>query len=111
MGLLMRWLISALTLIIVANVIEGVQISGLSSALIAILVLGIANAVIRPILLILTLPINIITLGLFTFVINAIILYMVASVVTGFEISGFLDAVIGTILLSLMGSLVNMLVK
>ena len=110
-GLLIRWVINALGLILIANIIEGVSLQGFSAALIAILVLGVANAVIRPILRILTLPLTIITLGLFTFVLNGFILYMVASVVNGFQIDGFLAAIIATILLSLVSAVANALVK
>ncbi|WP_028306677.1 phage holin family protein [Desulfitibacter alkalitolerans] len=110
-GLLVRWVINALGLLLIANIIENITLQGFGAALIAVLVLGIVNAVIRPILLLLTLPLNILTLGLFTFVVNGFILYMVASVVDGFQINGFLAAIVATILLSLISALANKLVK
>ena len=110
-GLLVRWVINALGLLLIANIIENITLQGFGAALIAVLVLGIVNAVIRPILLLLTLPLNILTLGLFTFVVNGFILYMVASVVDGFQINGFLAAIVATILLSLISTLANKLVK
>ena len=110
-GLLIRWVINALGLLLIANVIEGISLQGFGAALVAILVLGVANAVVRPILLILTLPLTIITLGLFTFVLNGFILYMVASVVNGFNVAGILPAIIATILLSIISAVANKLVK
>ena len=110
-GLLIRWVINALGLVLIAGVIEGVSLQGFDAALVAILVLGVANAIVRPILLILTLPLTIITLGLFTFVLNGFILYMVASVVSGFQIEGFLAAIVATILLSLVSAVANALVR
>jgi len=111
MGLLIRWVINALGLLLIANVIGGISLQGFDAALVAILVLGIANAIVRPILRILTLPLTIITLGLFTFVLNGFILYMVASVVNGFQIDSILAAIIATILLSLISSVANTLIK
>jgi len=110
-GLLIRWLINALGLLLIANVIENVTLEGFAAALVAALVLGIANAFVRPILLILTLPLNILTLGLFTIVLNGFILYMVASVVNGFHIEGFWAAIIATILLSLISAIANKIIK
>lgn len=110
-GLLLRWIINALSLLLTAHVIQGIEVQGFLAALIAVLVLGIANAIIRPILIFLTLPLNIMTLGLFTFVINGFILYMVGAVVEGIEISGFLAALAGTILLSVISSLANKLIR
>ena len=106
-GLLIRWVINALGLLLIANVIEGISLEGFDAALVAILVLGVANAVVRPILRILTLPLTIITLGLFIFVLNGFILYMVASVVTGFQIDNILAAIVATILLSLISGVAN----
>ena len=92
MKLLFRWLINAIALLIVANVVPGFHVSTFYSALIAALVLGLANAVVRPILLILTLPITIVTLGLFTFVVNALMILLVSTVVKGFTVEGFVPA-------------------
>lgn len=111
MSLLMRWLVNAAALIFVAYLLDGINISGIGAALLASLVLGIVNAVIRPVFLLLTLPLNFLTLGLFTFVINGIMLKLAASVVAGFEVRGFLTAVLGSIILSLVSSVLSSLVR
>ena len=99
--LLARWIINAAALLLVAYVYPGVQVEGLGRALIAALVLGLVNAVIRPILVILTLPVTVVTLGLFLFVINALMFWLVAEIVRGFTVTGFGAALIGSILYSL----------
>lgn len=107
MKLLFRWLINAIALLAVAGVVPGFGVDSFYTALIAALVLGLANALIRPILLILTLPINILTLGLFTFIINAMLLKMVSGLVSGFHVTGFLPAVFGSLLISIVSWLLN----
>lgn len=94
MRILINWLVSTLAIIIAAYLIPGVVVAGLWSALIAALVLGLVNAIIRPILIILTLPINIVTLGLFTLVINALLILLTSSIVRGFNVHGFWTAVL-----------------
>jgi len=101
--LLLRWIVSALSLLLVAYLIPGIEVSGIYIALIAALILGLVNAVIRPVLLLLTLPINVLTLGLFTFVINALMLWFVASFVEGFAVVGFSAALWGAVVLWLVG--------
>lgn len=86
---LLRWLINALALIIVANVVPGFTVSSLYAALIAAVILGLLNAVIRPIILLFTLPINVLTLGLFTFVVNAVVIYLASTIVKGFDVATF----------------------
>ncbi len=110
-GFVIRWLVSAIALAITAWIIKGIEIHGIFSLLIATLVLGILNAIIRPILIILTLPINILSLGIFTFVINAIMLKITASVVEGFEIHGFWAAFIGAIFMSIISTLLTYFVS
>jgi putative membrane protein len=100
-GLLARWLILTLAILAAAYVIEGIQVSGFLSALFAAAVLGILNAFFRPILLILTLPINILSMGLFTFVINALLLMMASGVIAGFHVRGFWSAILGSLIISL----------
>lgn len=97
--ILLRWLINALALIIVANVLPGFEVSSLYAALIAAVVLGLLNAIIRPVLLVLTLPINILTLGLFTFIVNAFMIYLVATIVKGFDVATFGIAVWAAVIL------------
>jgi putative membrane protein len=87
--------------------LDGIQVSGFWSALFAAAVLGILNAFIRPIILILTLPINILTMGLFTFVINALLLMMASGIISGFNVAGFWSAVFGALLISVVSWLIN----
>lgn len=91
----------AIAVMIAAYILPGVTVSGFLTALIVALVLGLINAVIKPILLILTLPINILTLGLFTFVINAAIILLVSAIVPGFRVDGFWWALLFSIVLSI----------
>jgi putative membrane protein len=109
-SLLLRWLLSALALLAVAYLYPGVKVDSFFAAAMAALVLGLANALIRPILVILTLPVTILTLGLFLFVINALLFWLVAEIVKGFSVQGFLAALIGSILYSLITLVVSWLV-
>ena len=106
-NLLVTWLLSALSLLIVAHVIKGFEISGFGAALIAAVVIGLANGTIGFFLKIVTFPLTILTLGLFWWIINALMLLLAAAVVPGFRINGFLPALIGALLLSL----VNLLLR
>lgn len=106
-GLFLRWLILTFSIIATSYLIDGIQVSGFLSAFSAAAILGILNAFFRPILLILTLPVNILSLGLFTFVINAIVLMMVSGVISGFEVNGFWSAVFGSLLISLVSWLLT----
>ena len=96
--LLARWIVNAAALLLVAYLYPAVQVEGLGRALIAALVLGLVNAVIRPILVLLTLPVTVLTLGLFLFVINALLFWLVAEIVRGFTVTGFGAALVGSIL-------------
>jgi putative membrane protein len=100
-GIFLRWLILTVAIIVTSYLLDGIRVSGFFSAFFAAAILGILNAFFRPILLILTLPINILSLGLFTFVINAIMLMMVSGLLSGFEVYGFWSAVFGSLLISL----------
>ncbi len=100
-GLLIRWLILTVSILICAYLIDGIHVAGFFSAFVAAAFLGVLNALLRPLLVLLTLPINILTLGLFTFVINAVLLLMVSGVVTGLEIRGFWSALGGALIISL----------
>ena len=106
-GLFLRWLILTFSIIATSYLIDGIQVSGFLSAFFAAAILGILNAFFRPILLILTLPVNILSLGLFTFVINAIVLMMVSGVISGFEVYGFWSAVFGSLIISLVSWLLT----
>lgn len=92
MKLILRWLVNAVTLLAATQIIAGFHVSSFYAALIAALVLGLLNAIIRPILLILTLPVTIVTLGLFTFVINGALVWFMATFVKGVSVEGFLPA-------------------
>jgi len=105
--MLLNWLLSALSLLIVANVIPGFQVSGFVAALIAALVIGLVNSTLGVLLKIITFPLSILTLGIFWLVINALMLKVAAALVPGFRIQGFLPAFLGSIVLTL----VNMLLK
>lgn len=107
MRLLVRWLINAGAILLVAWILDGIEVRGPVAALLAAAVLGIVNAVIRPVVLFLTLPIGCLTLGLFTFVVNALMLWLTAAVVDGFEVHGFLSALIGSLLISLVSSVAS----
>lgn len=103
MSLLIRLLINALAILLVAYIVPGVAVSGFYAALIVAVVLGLLNLVIRPLIILLTLPINILTLGLFTFVINALLFWFVGTVIQGFSVDGFVPAFIGALILTVVG--------
>jgi len=105
---LVKWVLFAFSLIFIAKIVPGIAISGFVTALIAALVIGLINILIKPIISILTLPINIITLGLFTLVINAALFALAAYFVPGFEVSGIIAALIGSVLFSILSVLINM---
>lgn len=99
--LLARWILNAAALLLVAYLYPGVSVESFLAAMVAALVLGLVNAVVRPILVILTLPVTLLTLGLFLFVINALLFWFVAELVPGFRVTGFGGALLGSILYSL----------
>ena len=99
-SLLARWILNAAALMLVAYLYPGVSVDSFGAALIAALVLGLVNAVVRPLLVLLTLPVTLLTLGLFLFVINALLFWLVAELVQGFNVGGFGSALLGSILYS-----------
>jgi putative membrane protein len=105
--LLIIWLINTLTLLIIAQILPGFAFSGFWSALITSLILGFVNATVRPLLLLITLPVNLLTLGLFTFVINALMILLVSSIVKGFSVDNFSTAFIAALLLWIISFLTN----
>jgi putative membrane protein len=107
--LLARWVVNAAALLLVAYIYPGVHVESFFAALIAALVLGLVNAFIRPLLVILTFPVTLLTLGLFLFVINALLFWFVAEVVKGFTVTGFGAALVGSILYSLITLLTSWL--
>ena len=106
-GIILRWLTLTVSIIITSYLLDGIRVSGFFSALFAAAILGILNAFFRPIALFLTLPINIMSLGFFTFLINAFLLKMVAGVIPGFDVYGFWTAVFGSFLISVVSWLLN----
>lgn len=106
-GLVIRWVISAVAILLTAFIVPGIEIQGFGAALVGALVLGIVNAFIRPLIILFSLPITILTLGLFTLVINGFMLSIVASVITGFYLKNFWNAMLGAIIISLFSSLIN----
>jgi len=111
MNILVRWAINAMMLLLIAQLLPGINISGWYAAFITILILGLVNAIIRPIVLFFTLPINILSLGLFTFVVNGFLFWFVSTVVKGFEVSGFVPAFLGALLLTLVSGFSAMLLE
>ena len=110
-GLLIRWLLLTIAIIVTSYLVDGIYVTSFFAALFAAAVLGILNALFRPILIIITLPINILTLGLFTFVINALLLKMASGLVPGFYVQGFWSAVFGSLIISLVSWLLNSFVS
>jgi putative membrane protein len=109
-GLLIRWLILTASILVTSYLLKGIVVGSFLSAFSAAAVLGILNALLRPVLIILTLPINILTLGLFTFLINAFLLKVVAGVIPGFDVQGFWTAVFGALIISIVSWALNSLI-
>jgi putative membrane protein len=107
MGLLVRWLVLTAAIVIASYLITGIEVSGFFSAFFAAAILGILNIFFRPILFILTLPINLLTFGLFTFVINALLLKMASGVISGFQVHGFWSALFGALVISVVNWLLT----
>ena len=110
MRLLLVWILNAIALLAVAYLYPGVQVQDWKAAAIAALVLGLVNTLIKPILVLLTLPVTILTLGLFLLVINALLFWGVAQLVEGFQVSGFWAARLGALLYSVIGWLLSKLI-
>jgi putative membrane protein len=106
---LLHWVLTALILMLVAKITPGIHLAGFGTAMVAALVLGLVNFFLRPLLSLLTLPINVLTLGLFSFVVNALLFGLVAWMVPGFEVHNFLSALIGSLLLAVMTAILDML--
>jgi putative membrane protein len=107
MRLLIRWLLSAVALLAVTYLYSGVQVSSFTSALIAAAVIGLLNMIVRPVLVVLTLPVTIVTLGLFLFVINALMFWAASGLLGGFVVKGFVAALIGSLIYSLLRLLIE----
>ena len=107
---LLTWLLAAVSLVITAYLVPGFVIQSFIAALIAAVILGLVNAIIKPLLVVLTLPITIVTLGLFLFIVNAITIWIAGAITPGFDVNGFIPALIGSIVLTIVSSVLNYLV-
>ena len=110
MGTLVHWIVSAVALLVTSKVTPGFKVDGFGSALWAAVVIGLANILIWPLLIFLTLPINILTLGLFTFVVNGAVLKICAALIKGFDIKGWGSAILGAVILSIVSTFLHYLV-
>ena len=111
MKTLVRWFLLAAALLLVAHLYPGVEVKSFSSALLAALVLGLFNTLVRPLLVLLTLPVTLLTLGLFLFVINALMFWAAAGVLDGFNVTGFGAALIGSLIYSVCGIVIDAAVE
>ncbi len=111
MKIVVRWLLLAAALLLVANVAPGVSVASFGTALIAAFVLGLLNTLVRPLLVLLTLPVTLLTLGLFLFVVNALMFWAAASLLAGFAVAGFWAALLGSIIYSLCGMVIDVAVE
>ena len=107
MKLIVKWLLSAIALLAVAYLYSGVQLTSFTAALIAALIIGLFNMVLRPVLVVLTLPVTAVTLGLFLFVINALMFWSAAGVLDGFHVRGFGAALLGSLIYSALGVVID----
>ena len=109
--LLIKWGLYAVALMFLAYLMPGISVQSFGAALIAAAVIGLLNAVVRPILILLTLPVTVVTLGLFLVVINALMFWLAGSVLSGFAVDGFLWALMGAVTYSILGMLIDMVVE
>lgn len=106
-GILVRWLITTMAILLVPYLVSGVQVNGLGAALIAAAILGVMNALVRPVLILLTLPLTIVTLGLFILVINALLFQLAGAIVPGLEVASFWSAFFASIIVSIVSWIMN----
>jgi putative membrane protein len=111
MKLIVRWLLAACALLLVAYLYPGVQVNSFTSALIAAAVMGLLNTLVRPVLVVLTLPVTVVTIGLFLFVINALMFWAAAGVLDGFGVNGFWAALLGSLIYSVLMLAVDAVMK
>lgn len=111
MLIMLRWLILTGSIILAAYLLDGIRVAGFWAAFVAAAALGVINTLLRPLILLLTLPINILTLGLFTFVINAVMLALVSVLIPGFEVRGFGSAFLGALIITLVNWFLNLALR
>ena len=109
-GLVVRWIVSASALWLTSGIVRGIEIQSFASLLLAAAMIGVINAFVRPVVLLLTLPLTLVTLGLFVFVVNALMLWLASAFVPGFEVRGFGAAFFGWLLLSFFTFVINVLI-
>jgi putative membrane protein len=107
MKLIIKWLLSATALLALAQIYSGVEVTGFAAALVAAFVIGLLNIFLRPLLIVLTLPVTMLTLGLFLFIINALLFWAAASVLEGFHVQGFAAALLGSLVYSAFGLVID----
>jgi putative membrane protein len=107
MKLIAKWLLSAAALLLVAHLYQGVEVRSFSSALLAAFVIGLLNSIVRPVLVVLTLPVTLVTLGLFLFVINALMFWAAASLLDGLQVRDFTAALLGSLIYSVLGVVIE----
>jgi putative membrane protein len=106
-GIIIRWIITTLAIMVVPHLVSGVSVEGFGTALAAAAILGVLNALVRPILIILTLPLTVLTLGIFILVINALLFQLAGAVVSGFHIASFWSAILGSLIVSAVSWIMN----
>jgi len=106
-----RWLVITVAILLASMMVSGIRVESLTTAVVAAAILGIINVFLRPVLLILTLPLTILTLGVFAFVLNALMLLLVAYFVPGFEVDGFFSAFLGALIISIVSWIANRFIK
>ena len=111
MKLIVRWLLLAAALLLVAHLSPGVSVNSFGAALVAALVLGLLNILVRPLLVLLTLPVTVLTLGLFLFVINALMFWAAAGLLDGFHVDGFGSALIGSVIYSVASTIIDVAIE
>jgi len=109
--MILKMILTTLAILLVTNVYSGIQVDSVTTAIIAAVVLALINTIVRPVIVLLTLPISMLTLGLFLLVINAAMLYLAAWLVTGFDVGGYWDALIASLIISVVVALLNGLIK
>jgi len=108
-GILISWLVATIAILIAAHIIPGIRVDGLGGAVIGAAILGVLNAVVKPVLVVLTIPVTLITLGLFLFVINALIFLLAGSLLSGFHVQSFWAALLGSLVVSVVSYLAHSL--
>ena len=111
MKLIVRWLLLAAALLLVAHLSPGVSVNSFGAALVAALVLGLLNILVRPLLVLLTLPVTVLTLGLFLFVINALMFWAAAGLLSGFHVDGFGSALVGSVIYSIASTIIDVAIE